>query len=94
MAFTCFESEIRNITDKKMTLSMVNGVELAPGASTTVEGDVSGWLAGKFPGIKGVRMIRKLSDLVDAKKLTISVLPTAPCGALQAGISSSSSMKP
>lgn len=77
--FTCFETRILNSSGRKIILSMF-GTELEDGAIYTVPGDVSGYLAGKFPGIKGQRMINKLRELIDEGVVTITLLPTAPCG--------------
>lgn len=79
--FACFETRILNSSGRKLVLSMF-GTELDDGAVYVVPGDVSGYLSGKFPGIKGQRMIRKLRELVEEGVLSITLLPSAPCGTI------------
>lgn len=79
----CFETQLTNVRlDQKPIhrLSLFGGRSLNYGESFVVSGDVSGWLAGKFPGIKGRRMIEKLENLIGLGYLEINKLPSAPCG--------------
>lgn len=78
-AYTCAETELVNSSGGPLVASMF-GKTLAHGESFTVPGNVFAWLAGKFPGIKGARMITKLRDLLDEGVLTIVSSPSAPCG--------------
>lgn len=89
--YTCGETEVVNSSGRTVVASMF-GKTLLNGESFTVPGDVFSWLAGKFPGIKGRRMIEKMRDLMNSGVLTVLTAPSAPCGfGVHYGSSSSSS---
>ncbi|RKX22363.1 MAG: hypothetical protein DRP45_11445 [Candidatus Zixiibacteriota bacterium] len=76
---SCAESVITNVSGGSLVLSMFGGQTLADAGTLTIKGDVWSWLAGKYPGIKGRRMIEKLHSLIENDKLEITSIPTAPC---------------
>jgi len=87
--FGCNDTVIQNTSDGDISrLSMFHIGELGNGHAFSIPGTPEAWLAGRFPGIKGWRMIRKFNDLIDKGILRVVSRPTAPCGF---GFNSSSS---
>lgn len=79
-AYTCARTEITNTSNRVLPrVSIFGGRRMAKGEVLVIKGDVWAWLAGKFPGIKGRRMIEKLHDLVNAGELGITAIPST-CG--------------
>ena len=79
-SYECARTEITNVSGHTLSrVSIFGGIQLRKGQTHTVKGDVWAWLAGKFPGIKGLRMIEKLHDLIDNGVLAITAVP-ATCG--------------
>jgi hypothetical protein len=86
--FACAESEIQNVSGRTLAyVSIFGRSNLADGETFTLPGDPWAWLAGRYPGIKGRRMIEKFRDLINQQILSIVSMPSAPCG----GFESSSS---
>ena len=91
--YACFESEIQNVSGGTIShVSLFSKNDVGNGESFTIPGSPEGYLCGKFPGIKGLRMIRKLHTLIDDGILRVVSSPSSPCG--DAWESSSSAFLP
>lgn len=86
--YSCFDTVITNSSGSPLVMSIFGGKTVAHGDSVTIPGNLAGWLASAHPGIKARRLLKTIEGQVDNGILTITSIPTAPCGV---GIESSSS---
>lgn len=85
---TCFQTVLRNVSGRTLTLGWLYGKTVANNGEVTLDGELSGFLACRYPGIRARRVLAAVQQSIDDGLLSIVSAPSAPCAA---EVSSSSS---
>lgn len=85
----CFQTTLRNVSGGTLTLGWLYGKTLADAGEVTLDGELSGFIACRYPGIRARRVLAAVQQEIDDGLLSIVSSPSAPCSAPSESSSSS-----